>query len=275
MNGHSSAIRMLLATALGAVLLIGLFEPVPESGSLDVALADDVAADEIVLAASAQKHTRIKAGKVPGLPWVIVDVNPTLRGKRTYRVVLKTLHQGDWVRCTARRTERSHISPILGLDFGTGRALHQYAELNTSTCPGRASKPASKYRVVVRPAYGFARTVSDVQWVRQPSIQSRDNGEVMYPDYGQLWVDVNPTLPGERSYKVVVQRRVDGRWVRYEVARTLGVSCNSVFCAAWAGRNPHEVYATWVPLGRYRWVVPAQHGFARTVSTPVTLHYVP
>jgi hypothetical protein len=98
----------------------------------------------------------------------------------------------------------------------------------------------------------------------------------MYPDYGLYWVDVNPTLPGRRSYKVVLQRKDAGRWTRYDVVRTESTRCTSIFClGAVVGRNPHETYGTWVPLGRYRVVVPKQHGLLRAVSDPVTLRYVP
>jgi hypothetical protein len=97
-------------------------------------------------------------------------------------------------------------------------------------------------------------------------------------DADAIYVDVNPTLPGQKFYRVVVKVKHDGRWTRcapepYFVHRgRVGRTFNMMDPEHARGRAPHEVTVFEAckhkANGKYRVIVPAQHGFARTVVKP-------
>jgi hypothetical protein len=93
-----------------------------------------------------------------------------------------------------------------------------------------------------------------------------------------IYVDVNPTLPGQKFYRVVVKVKHDGRWTRcapephYTHRNRVGRTYNVMSAEHARGRAPHEltVFQACKHKGnsKYRVIVPAQHGFARTVVHP-------
>ncbi len=93
-----------------------------------------------------------------------------------------------------------------------------------------------------------------------------------------IYVDVNPTLAGQKFYRVVVKVKHDGRWTRcapephYKHRDRVGRTCNVMSAEHARGRAPHELTVFTACKhkgnGKYRVIVPAQHGFARTVVHP-------
>jgi hypothetical protein len=83
-------------------------------------------------------------------------------------------------------------------------------------------------------------------------------------------VDVNPTLPGTQRYRVVLKVKEDGEWVRCAVKRTRNRAWDPRFTY---GRAPHEMVffdaCKDKATRQYKVVIPAQHGFLRTVVWPV------
>lgn len=84
-----------------------------------------------------------------------------------------------------------------------------------------------------------------------------------------VWVHVSPRLPGRQHYRVTMKVRHQGRWVICEpgarfrvndrVARTFGVPGeNSEYVRFRACKNKGA--------RKYKVIVPAQHGFARTTA---------
>lgn len=88
-------------------------------------------------------------------------------------------------------------------------------------------------------------------------------------EFNRITVDVNPTLPATQSYRVVLKVRDHGEWVRCAVHRTHNSSYDWV---GTIGSVPHEVTGFRPCLNKhadkYRVIVPAQHGFLRTVVVP-------
>ncbi len=93
-----------------------------------------------------------------------------------------------------------------------------------------------------------------------------------------IYVDVNPTLPGMKYYRVVVKVRHQGRWVRcapephFTHRSKVGRTFNIMNAEHVRGRAPHEVSVFRAckhkANAKYRVIVAAQHGFARTVVRP-------
>lgn len=85
-----------------------------------------------------------------------------------------------------------------------------------------------------------------------------------------ITVDVNPTLPGTQRYRVVLKVKDNGEWVRCAVKRTRNREWFSEFTY---GRAPHEMVFFDACMNKatrkYKVVIPAQHGFLRTVIYPV------
>lgn len=173
MNARHPLARLLVALSLGALLLVGLAPgtPLQTSGPLAATpataevqmAADDAIEDDVLLVATNRRHVRVKAVRYYGLPFVgplrfiSVDVNPTLRGSRSYKVILKVRHHGTWTRCAkARTTNRDWF------DAATiGKAPHEMVFFDACR-----NKAARKYRVIVPAQHGFLRTVTTVQPAR-------------------------------------------------------------------------------------------------------------
>lgn len=173
MNARNPLVQLLLALSLGALLLVGLAPGTPTQTSDPLAAtpatteveyaADDVIEDDVVLVATRSRHVRIKAWRHYGIPFIgplrfiSVDVNPTLRGSRSYKVILKVKHHGTWSRCAkARTTNRNWF------DAATiGKAPHEMVFFDA--CKNKAPR---KYRVIVPAQHGFLRTVKTVQPAR-------------------------------------------------------------------------------------------------------------
>ena len=93
-----------------------------------------------------------------------------------------------------------------------------------------------------------------------------------------IYVDVNPSLPGMKYYRVVVKVRHHGEWVRcapephFRHRNKVGRTFNIMSAQHVRGRAPHEVAVFRAckhkANAKYRVIVPAQHGFARTVVRP-------
>ena len=85
-----------------------------------------------------------------------------------------------------------------------------------------------------------------------------------------ITVDVNPTLPGRQRYRVVLKVKDNGEWVRCAVKRTRNRDWIARFTL---GRAPHEMVFFEPCMDKatrkYKVVIPAQHGFLRTVIYPV------
>jgi hypothetical protein len=173
MNARNPLVRLLLALSLGALLLVGLAPGAPMQTSDPLAAtpattevesaADVVIEDDVLLVATRKRHVRIKAWRYYGLPFlgplrfISVDVNPTLRGSRSYKVILKVKHQGTWKRCAKARTTNRHW-----FDAATiGKAPHEMVFFDA--CKNKAPR---KYRVIVPAQHGFLRTVTTVQPAR-------------------------------------------------------------------------------------------------------------
>lgn len=184
MRSQRLLVTILMAFSLAALLLGGLVlgptqngtdvvaEPEPTgltSDSTQAAARDDV----VLLGLRRPGHEGIKARKT----WVVlgghvigVDVNPTLPGNQSYKVVLKVRHQGRWVRCGAMRTRNVMVEGYVPeyAWFTRGRRPHEaaifadlYGPFDTVKCPG-PPKAARKYRIVLPAQHGFERTISRV-----------------------------------------------------------------------------------------------------------------
>lgn len=172
MKARNPLVLLFLALSLGALLLAGLAVDTPMDTSDPLASTpaptqvepdrDDVAEDDVVLVAKKKRHVRIKALRWYVVPMmhefnaITVDVNPTLKGKQSYKVVLKVKHNGEWIRCATKRTRNVKQ----GIPVATiGKAPHEWVVFN-KPCLNKAAK---KYRVIVPAQHGFLRTVKTVQ----------------------------------------------------------------------------------------------------------------
>lgn len=123
--------------------------------------AADIIDDDVVLVATRNRHVKIKALRWYGIPFwgpfnaITVDVNPTLKGKQSYKVVLKVKQNGEWIRCAAKHSRNEKGMPIATI----GKAPHEWVVFNRPC----NNKRAHKYRVIVRAQHGFLRTVKTVQ----------------------------------------------------------------------------------------------------------------
>lgn len=138
-----------------------------------------------------------------------------------------------------------------------------------------AEAPASS---LVVDSQGNTRS-DDLQLVAAKRRHTRVTAVRLRGDVDQILVDVNPTRPSTYGfYRVVLKVRHRGHWVRCQpipghvyrarVARTF-----NMWDMDWArGPGPHEVAAFHAckhkANRKYQVVVPAQHGFLRTVTTP-------
>ena len=163
MRRRSPLASLLLAVSIWALLLAGLaVMPAPSQGESPISL-DDISAesdgavldDEIEL--SAARHTRVKATRFQAFSWdvIVVDVNPTLAGQKSYTVVLKVRHQGTWQTCGVQRT----VNRDFGRDLSIGRNTDEIAMF--IACRHKANR---NYKVIVRAQHGFARTVATPRW---------------------------------------------------------------------------------------------------------------
>ena len=163
MRRRSPLASLLLAVSIWALLLAGLaVMPAPGRSESPMSL-DDISAeadgavldDEIEL--SAARHTRVKATRFQAFSWdvIFVDVNPTLPGKQSYKVVLKVRHQGRWQRCAVTRTENRDFGRSLSIGANPDEIAAFIA------CRHKANK---KYKVIVPAQHGFARTVATPRW---------------------------------------------------------------------------------------------------------------
>ena len=171
MKARSHLVRLLLALSLGALLLAGLTvgtpidaaEPPPTAATQVEADTDAVVEDDVLFVATKQRHVRIRALRWYGIPFwgpahfITVDVNPTLRGRKSYTVILKVRHKGEWIRCAKGRTTNRDFFPVATI----GKAPHEMVFFDA--CKKKAPK---KYRVIVRAQHGFLRTVTTVQPVQ-------------------------------------------------------------------------------------------------------------
>ncbi len=157
---------LLVALSMGALLLAGL-AVLPTPSAQDTPMSFDgigveagrvVLDDDIELLAA--RHTRIKATRLQAWSWDVVfaDVNPTLPGRKSYKVVLRVKHNGTWHRCGVTRT----VNRNMGRDLSIGRNPDEIAMF--AACRHKANR---KYRVIVPAQHGFARTVVNPQpWTR-------------------------------------------------------------------------------------------------------------
>lgn len=170
MRTRSPFVSLLLALVTVGLLFATLSVPdegalVPEASSPPVATQVDPAGeqvleDDIVLAWRRRPgHVGIKARYHAFYQVLQADINPTLPGSKSYRVVLKVKHQGKWRRCAATRTENINYHYY----FTRGRLPHEVAFFFpvNELCPG-PPKAAKKYRVVVPAQHGFERTITKV-----------------------------------------------------------------------------------------------------------------
>ena len=106
---------------------------------------------------------------------IAADINPTLPGNKSYKVVLKVRHRGEWVRCGAKRTRNVMVEEFVPEQawFTRGRRPHEaavfadlYGPFDTIKCPGNP-KSAKKYRIVLPKQHGFERTISRVFPIQQ------------------------------------------------------------------------------------------------------------
>lgn len=171
MKARNRLVRLLLALSLGALLLAGLTVGTP-SDTVDSAPTattqveegvDAAVEDDVLLVATKKRHVRIRALRWYGIPFwgpahfISVDVNPTLRGRRSYTVILKVKHKGEWIRCAKGRTTNRDFFDVATI----GKAPHEMVFFDA--CKKKAPK---KYRVIVRAQHGFLRTVTTVQPVQ-------------------------------------------------------------------------------------------------------------
>lgn len=188
MRGHRLVVTLLAAFSMAAMLLSGLLVLPPRSGD-EVAAPDSagqpvetsqaVSEEDLVLLGRRRPgHEGIKARMgwfVLGGTVIAADINPTLAGNRSYKVVLKVKHQGEWVRCGAMRTRNVMVEeyvPELAW-FTRGPRPHEaaifadlYGPFDTIKCPGNP-KGAKKYRIVLPKQHGFERTISRVFRIQQ------------------------------------------------------------------------------------------------------------
>jgi hypothetical protein len=171
MKALNPVARLVLALSLGALLLAGLAPGTPMQTSDPPAAtlaatevepaADDVSEDDVALIATRRRHVKIKALRWYGIPFfgrfnaITVDVNPTLKGEKSYKVVLKVRHNGTWTRCATKRTKNAQGIPIATI----GKAPHEWVAFH-NPCKNKAPW---KYRVIVPAQHGFLRTVKTVQ----------------------------------------------------------------------------------------------------------------
>jgi hypothetical protein len=165
MNGRNPLVKLLLALPLGAVLSTGLAAatPMENSGPLATTPAttqvdlnsESVIEDDVALLAN--RKVRIKATRFVGIPFlvprtnkIIVDVNPTLSARKSYKVVLKVKNDGTWQRCAVKYTRNREVWE----GFLTGAKPNEVVVFRA--CRNKATR---KYRVSVPAQHGFARTV--------------------------------------------------------------------------------------------------------------------
>ena len=171
MKARNPFVGLFLALSLGALLLAGLAVDTPPGSPEPLAArtastemesaADVIIDDDVVLITRKKRHVKIKALRWYGIPFmgpfnaITVDVNPTLKGKKSYKVVLKVKQNGEWIRCATTRTRNEQGMPIATI----GKAPHEWVVFNRPC----KNKRAHKYRVIVRAQHGFLRTVKTVQ----------------------------------------------------------------------------------------------------------------
>ncbi len=163
MRRRSPVASLLMAVSIWALLLAGVAVlPAPGLGEPPMSLDDisvdaggTVLDDEVDLRAA--RHTRVKATRFQAFSWdvIFVDVNPTLPGNKSYKVVLKVKHQGTWQRCAVTRTVNRDFGKLLSI----GRNPDEIAMFGA--CRHKAN---NKYKVIVRAQHGFARTVATPRW---------------------------------------------------------------------------------------------------------------
>ena len=166
MRTRNPLTSLLVAVSMGALLLAGLAVlPTPSAQGMPMSFdgigveADRVALDDEIEFPAA-RHTRIKATRFQAMSWdmIFADVNPTLPGRKSYKVVLKVKHEGSWHRCGVKRT----VSRNMDRDLSIGRNPDEIAMFGA--CRHKANK---KYRVIVPAQHGFARTVVTPQQFKQ------------------------------------------------------------------------------------------------------------
>jgi hypothetical protein len=158
MTTSKKTMNAVLAPAIGLALVGGLAALPP------MAVATE-ATESTVLAA---EKAKVRVGLIDGPMQVgvafAVDVNPTLKGKKAYRVVLKGKHKGDWVRCQVKFTEQ-YTKKYMD-DFKLkGRTPHEvtwflpvkpeFKKPNKKACA-----KAKQYKVVVPAQHGLQRGVA-------------------------------------------------------------------------------------------------------------------
>lgn len=188
MRTNRLLVTLLAAFSMAAMLLSGLLVlsprlgdevAAPETTGQLVETSQAISVDEVLLLGRRRPgHEGIKARMgwfVLGGTVIAADINPTLPGNRSYKVVLKVKHQGDWVRCGAMRTRNVMVEeyvPELAW-FTRGPRPHEaavfadlYGPFDTIKCPGNP-KGAKKYRIVLPKQHGFERTISRVFRIQQ------------------------------------------------------------------------------------------------------------
>ncbi len=168
MRSHTRMRPALSALAAGTLVLSGpLVAPLAAQGS---AVAGTPAGVEssITYTMSVPEglrrpgHEGVKArmwGAFDFGPFISVDVNPTLSGRKSYKVKLQVKRGGKWVTCAVQRTRNVRDT----FDFAVrGRKPHEFTMFHVGSCPGKVKK-VSKYRIVLKAQHGYERTVSRVR----------------------------------------------------------------------------------------------------------------
>ena len=153
MTTRKKTMNAVLMPAIGLAMLGGM-AALPQ-----VAVATDSSA-------SAARKVKVYTGESPGPMGfgkaIGVDVNPTLKGAKSYKVVLKTQHKGNWVRCQAKQTQNVNKKKVGDFTL-KGKKPHEFvafapwfkAEFPKAQRKACKAKEGKVYKVVVKAQHGY------------------------------------------------------------------------------------------------------------------------
>jgi hypothetical protein len=152
-----------LAPAIGLALLGGMAALPP--------MAAASGTSDSVAAATKDKKAKVYAAEAHGglLGWIGVDVNPTLKAGKSYKVVLKAQYKDGWVRCQASRTRKTDAKKVGDFKL-KGKAPHEYTHFMPMNQLPKAKQKTCRlkdgrvYKVVVPAQHGLKKGVDTLEW---------------------------------------------------------------------------------------------------------------